>query len=155
MKKLFAVSFLVLLISLFTYSALSQEGTEYIVTAEDIQVCFPFTTADGVVVRQWYSPGGSVVSYSAEPVGVDKPKARLGLNRFEGLLQADEPGLGKAVMDIKIVALPAPDRRTMEFRFRVRSPDGSVISEWSEATAVKFVGKPGVPAHVEIPTNPL
>ncbi len=153
MKKLFAVSVLVLLISLFTYSALSQEGTEYIVTAEDIQVCFPYTGGDGGgIVRQWYSPEGSAISYSAEPVGVHKPGATLGIIRFEASLQKSNPSLGKAVMDVTMTELP-PDRTEMEFRFRVRRLPGPVVSNWSNPIKVEFIGAPGDPVHVEIPVS--
>lgn len=133
-------------------TSVAQTSQEYIVTATDIQICFPYTDPNGGgTIRQWYSPESPVISYNTDaPVGVHKEKTKLGVQRFEGLLQADEPILGKVVMEITISSLPAPDRRVMEIRFRVRAADGSIVSMWSDIQTVKFIGKPGKLSRVEV-----
>ncbi len=129
----------------------SQTLQKYVVTNDDIQICFPYVDDLGRTVRQWYTPTITSIIYSSSPVGVHKEKAKLGFLTWEGLLQADESALGKAIIVIEVTSLPAINRRTMEFHFRVRVPDGSIVSEWSTLEWVTFIGKPGKPSRTNQP----
>ena len=74
---------------------------------------------------------------------------------WEGLLQKDEPELGKVRFDINIISLPkvagkTKKARRMEICFRVRDVlDGVVksIGPFSAANCVDIIGKPGQPVN--------
>jgi hypothetical protein len=112
----------------------------YIVTSDDIQIRF---IGDGT--EQWMPTTVTSIAYDAAPVGAHNPTTRIGQQTWEGLLQGNDPGMGKAIMTIDVAALPDPSKRTMEFRFRVRDDDPvrPFITEWSETNSVKIIGKPG------------
>ena len=116
---------------------------EYVVTQEDVQIRF---LGDGS--EPWGDANVLSISYSTGPVGAHRSPVRVGQQRWEGLLQADDESLGKALMVISVAKLPDPSKRTMEFRFRVRitSDDGAsqpFVTGWSGPNAVKIIGKPG------------
>lgn len=118
-------------------------ATVYIVTDQDIEIRFP-----GDEGESWAAACVVSITYSPDRVGAHNPTTRLGGQVWEGLLQADEPLLGKAVMAIDVTSLPDPNRRTMEFHFRVRVADTSpeIVTEWSESRSVRIIGRPGRPS---------
>jgi len=122
------------------------------VTSEDVTIRFPDAAESDCV---WYTIAISNVSYWQEPVGTHNDKAKLGAQTWEGLLQADQPLLGKVRFTINIISLPniagkTAAARRMELRFRVRDVvNGAVkaIGSFSEPNFVDIIGKPGQPAQ--------
>ena len=125
-----------------------------VVTDADIEICFP--DAHDANFSNWYSPGAVTVSYSAEPVGTHSATGKLGPQKWEGLLQEDDPAEGKAEMVFDLASLPSrtsdpngPPARIYSFRFRVRYENAIVTSVWSDASQVRVIGKPGIPAYTQ------
>lgn len=121
------------------------------VTSEDVTIRFPDAAEPDSV---WCSIEISNVSYWDGPVGVHHDKARVKVPQtWEGLLQEDEPELGKVqftfiIKDLPNIAGKSAKARRMELCFRVRQVvDGVVkaIGAFSEPNFVTMIGKPGLP----------
>lgn len=118
----------------------SSAAAQIIVTDIDVELKFLADPTD-----QWRSVQGFSIDYSMDPVGVHNPRGKLGPQIWEGLLQADEPGIGKFIVTFNLHSLPAPTFRAHIIRVRVR--DGGDISDWIESDNVRILGNPGKPGH--------
>lgn len=126
---------------------------DLVVTSEDVEIRFPDAAdPDG----SWYAIAIEQISYLQEPVGTHIPRTKLGPQVWEGLLQADQPELGKVRFTITILALPnvaegnKPARR-MDLQFRVREVIEGVVHwivPFSEFNFIDIIGKPGKPVHL-------
>ena len=145
------MKFVLCLLMLCLSTALAMaDGLE--VTSEDVTIRFPDAAEPDNV---WYSIEITNVSYWQEAVGMHNPKAKMGVQTWEGLLQQDQPELGKVRFTINIISLPNITGKTalarrMELCFRVRQVIGDilmVIGPFSAANYVDIIGKPGQPAQ--------
>lgn len=145
-RKVYSLQFSVLLVFMFVAVPLyAQDARTLVVTSEDVQIKFFEDPTE-----QWRAVELVSVTYSTEPLGVHEPMVRIGQQIWEGLLQEDKPELGKAVIVINIVSLPAPNMRGVEFHFRTREIDTDpFISDWSESNTVRIFGKPGKPVQTK------
>jgi len=123
-----------------------------VVTPNDVQIRFPDAAEPE---SAWYVIDVQNINYLAGPVGVHNPKAKLGVQTWEGLLQAAQPELGKVRFEITVLSMPKvagsnQDARDMELRFRVREvkPDTTEVDgPWGDFNKVTIIGKPGQPAQ--------
>ena len=127
-----------------------------VVTPNDVQIRFPDAVEPD---SAWCVVSVENISYLAGTVGEHQPKAKINVVQiWEGLLQKDQPELGKARIEFRIISLPKiagsnQDARHMEFRFAVRyvRPDGTMSTveedDFSEFNSITIQGKPGQPAN--------
>lgn len=127
------------IVLLFIFFA-SSAAAQIILTQADVALQF---IADPT--GQWRPVEGFSVDYSMDPVVVHNSKGRLGLQSWEGLLQADEPGLGKFVVTFVLDSLPSPTFRAHIIRVRVR--DGVGVADWVVSDSIRILGNPGKPVH--------
>ena len=120
-----------------------------VVTPNDVQIMFP-----KAIDTAWVLITASNISYFAGPPGAHNPKAKLGIQTWQGLIQEDQPELGSVEFQINVIALPSmasgAPARDMDLRFRVReikSDTTEVDGPWGDYNEVTIIGKPGQPAQ--------
>jgi len=143
--RVFLFCFVLLLISL---SANAQRVTEFTVDPGDVQIRFPGAAEPGA--GEWRDVEFvGPVTYSTEPLGIHRSRAKLGLQNWEFELQPDAGVYEKAMFTILVASMPY-GFRAMELQVRgTEIADGVTYkAPWSNPGQLQIIGKPRSPFHI-------
>ena len=143
--RVFLFCFVLMLISL---SANAQRVTEFTVEPGDVQIRFPGAAEPGA--GEWRDVEFvGTVTYSTEPLGSHRSRAKLGLQNWEFELQPDAGVYEKAMFTILVASMPY-GFRLMGLQVRVTEVVDGVTykAPWSNPGQLKIIWRPRRPFHI-------